>query len=422
MISVQLINLISVGIFGIILSAAFCDIYWTAKKRLTMLGGIAAILLLQGVVYFRINPDIVEKLYPLITHIPLIVLLCILNRKCLWPTISVLTAYLCCQLRRWLALLIVAVFSGGSRMQDIAELAMTLPILLFLIKSIAPTVRSVSHYQISLQIQFGLVPALYYGFDYLTRIYTNLLLDGVLVAVEFMPFVCSLAYLFFVIYISKEQQVRGRLEQTQAVLNLQMRQAVREIVALRESQEKTTAYRHDMRHHMQYLSSSIENGQYGQAQEYIQKIYSEIEANKVTVFCENEVANLIFSSFAKRAKDSGIRMQVRAEISRCIPVAESDLCVLLSNALENALHACIEQGKKGRAGVIEVTIYEKSEKLFLQIINSCGEDVVFDDEIPVTNRSGHGIGVRSICAIVEKYDGMYTFLVRDGEFILRISL
>lgn len=307
-------------------------------------------------------------------------------------------------------------------MQDIAELAMTLPILLFLIKSIAPTVRSVSHYQISLQIQFGLVPALYYGFDYLTRIYTNLLLDGVLVAVEFMPFVCSLAYLFFVIYISKEQQVRGRLEQTQAVLNLQMRQAVREIVALRESQEKTTAYRHDMRHHMQYLSSSIENGQYGQAQEYIQKIYSEIEANKVTVFCENEVANLIFSSFAKRAKDSGIRMQVRAEISRCIPVAESDLCVLLSNALENALHACIEQGKKGRAGVIEVTIYEKSEKLFLQIINSCGEDVVFDDEIPVTNRSGHGIGVRSICAIVEKYDGMYTFLVRDGEFILRISL
>lgn len=422
MISVQLINLISVGIFGIILSAAFCDIYWTAKKRLTMLGGIAAILLLQGVVYFRINPDIVEKLYPLITHIPLIVLLCILNRKCLWPTISVLTAYLCCQLRRWLALLIVAVFSGGSRMQDIAELTMTLPILLFLIKFIAPTVRSVSHYQISLQIQFGLVPALYYGFDYLTRIYTNLLLDGVLVAVEFMPFVCSLAYLFFVIYISKEQQVRGRLEQTQAVLNLQMQQAVREIVALRESQEKTTAYRHDMRHHMQYLSSSIENGQYGQAQEYIQKIYSEIEANKVTVFCENEVANLIFSSFAKRAKDSGIRMQVRAEISRCIPVAESDLCVLLSNALENALHACIEQGKKGRAGVIEVTIYEKSEKLFLQIINSCGEDVVFDDEIPVTNRSGHGIGVRSICAIVEKYDGMYTFLVRDGEFILRISL
>ena len=31
--------------------------------------------------------------------------------------ISVLTAYLCCQLRRWLALIAVAIFSGGDTMQ-----------------------------------------------------------------------------------------------------------------------------------------------------------------------------------------------------------------------------------------------------------------------------------------------------------------
>ena len=58
----------------------------------------------------------------------------------------------------------------------------------------------------------------------------------------------------------------------------------------------------------------------------------------------------------------------------------------------------------------------------MQIINSCGEDIVFDHGIPVTNRSGHGIGVRSICAIVEQYGGVYTFSVEDGRFILRISL
>ena len=405
-----------------ILSAAFCDILWTRKKVLAMLGGMAAILLFQGIIYFGAGADIMEELYPLITHIPLIVLLCILNRKCLWPAISVLTAYLCCQLRRWLALLIVAVFAGGPVMQNMAELVMTLPILLILIWFIAPAVRSVSHYPVSLQCQFGLVPALYYGFDYLTRIYTDLLLEGVLVAVEFMPFVCSVAYLFAVVHISEERRTRSQLEQTQAILNLQIEQAVREISVLRESQEKTSAYRHDMRHHMQYLSSCIENGQIRQAQGYIQKIYSEIEANKVTVFCENEAANLIFSTFAKRAENSGILMQVRAGIPRHIPVSETDLCVLLSNALENALHACRQQGEKGRAGVIEVSVYVKNGKLFLQIINSCGEDLVFHDGIPVTNRAGHGIGVRSICAIVEQYGGIYTFSAEDGRFILRISI
>lgn len=422
MIYIQLFNHASVNIFGIVLSTAFCDILWTRKKVLTMLGGITTILLFQILIYFHVAFHIVEKLYPLITHIPLIVLLSILTRKCLWPAISVLSAYLCCQLRRWLALLIVAVFAGDSIMQNAAELVLTLPILLIIIRFIAASVRSISHYPASLQCQFGLVPALYYGFDYLTRIYTNLLIEGTLVAVEFMPFVCSLAYLFFVVYTSREQRIRIQLEQTQTILNMQVEQAVREIAALRESHEKTSAYRHDMRHHMQYLSSCIENGQLKQAQEYIQEIYSKIESNKVTLFCENEAANLILSTFARRADDSGILMQVKAKIPQLIPISETDLCVLLSNALENALHASKKQREKGHAGTIEVSVYEKSGKLFLQIINSCDHDIPFNNGIPVTSRSGHGIGVRSICAIVEQYDGMYTFSACDGQFILRISI
>lgn len=422
MTGVRIANLSAVGIFGMVLSAAFCDIAWTRRKVLAMSGSIAAILLFQGLIYFGIDSDIVEKVYPLITHLPLTVVLWILTRKGLWSAVSVLTAYLCCQLRRWLALLVMAVFSGGTAMQNITELVLTLPILVVLIRFIAPSVRSVSHCPVLLQCQFGLVPALYYGFDYLTRIYTDLLLKGVLVAIEFMPFVCSVSYLLFVVHTSDEQKARLRLEQTHAILNLQVGQAVREIAALREAQEKTSAYRHDMRHHMQYLSSCIENGQYRQAQEYIQKIDSMIEAGRVTVFCENETTNLILSTYAKRAGDSGILMQVQARLPRLIPVSETDLCVLLSNALENALNACMEQTEKGQAGVIEVSMYAKNRRIFLQIVNSCGGDVVFEDGIPVTGKADHGFGTRSICAIVEQYNGMYSFSSKDGQFILRVSI
>lgn len=419
---IYLLNLTSVGVFGMVLSAAFCDICWTRKKVLTVAGSMAAMLILQGIVYFGIGTDIVTYVYPLITHLPLAVTLCVLNGKIFWPVISVLTAYLCCQLRRWLALFIVAVFSGGSTMQNVAELAMTLPILLFLLYFVAPAVRTVSHYTRSVQCQFGLVPALYYGFDYLTRIYTNLLLEGVLVAVEFMPFVCSVAYLIFVVYTSKEGKIRSRLEQTQDILNLQVQQAVREIEALRESQEKISAYRHDLRHHMQYLLACLENERVEQAQAYIQQICSEIEANKVMTFCENEAANLIFSAFAGRAKKLGVSIKIKAVVSQIIPVSESDLCILLSNALENALHSCLNMKQKGLEGVIEVSVYEKNGKIFLQVINSCDEDIVFDGGMPVTDKPGHGIGVRSICTIVEQYGGMYSFLAENGWFILRISV
>lgn len=164
-----------------------------------------------------------------------------MTRRALWPLVSVLTAYLCCQLRRWAALLVNALFpTGGTVLQDATELIVTLPILLVLIHWIAPSVRALSRSPLLLQLQFGMIPLLSYLFDYFTRIYTDLLSSGNQAAVEFMPFVCSLAYLSFVLHTTQEQQLRSQLEQTQNSLNLQVAQAVREIEAMRESQRKAS--------------------------------------------------------------------------------------------------------------------------------------------------------------------------------------
>lgn len=164
-----------------------------------------------------------------------------MTRRALWPLVSVLTAYLCCQLRRWAALLVIALFpTGGTVLQDATELIVTLPILLVLIRWIAPSVRALSRSPLLLQLQFGMIPLLSYLFDYFTRIYTDLLSSGNQAAVEFMPFVCSLAYLSFVLHTTQEQQLRSQLEQTQNSLNLQVAQAVREIEAMRESQRKAS--------------------------------------------------------------------------------------------------------------------------------------------------------------------------------------
>lgn len=307
-------------------------------------------------------------------------------------------------------------------MQNIVELIITVPLFLFLVKFVAPSVRSVSRQALSLQWQFGVVPALYYGFDYVTRVYSNLLKESSQAALEFMPFVCSVGFLLFVLFGSKKEKERIRLEQMQNSLNLQIAGAAREIDSLRVMQQKTRIYRHDLRHHMQYLSSCIENGLLDQAQTYIGDICSEIEVDKVIDFCENEAANLIFSAFAGRAEKEDIPIEIKATLPREISVSEKDLCVLLSNALENALNACRKRKEKGMPAMIEVIAYERGEKLFLQITNSCDENIVFAEGLPVASAPGHGIGIRSICAIVGQYGGMYNFLVKDRKFILQASL
>ena len=419
----SLLNLASVGIFGIVLSAAFCDIRWTRRRKVLLTVSTVLMLAFQGLVSLHWSTVAARYLYPVITHLPLFVLLAFMTRELLWPLVAVLTAYLCCQLRRWAALLVIALFpAGGTVLQDATELIVTLPILLALIRWIAPSVRALSHSSVRLQLQFGVIPLLSYVFDYFTRIYTNLLSSGNPAAVEFMPFVCSLAYLAFVLQTTQQQQLRTQLEQTRNSLNIQVTQAVREIDALRESQRKASTYRHDLRHHLQYISACIENGRGEAAQDYIRSVCREIEASKVQVYCENEAANLILSAFAARAESGGIDFRVHAAIPLVLPLPESDLCVLLSNALENALHACQRQKAAGKPAVIETSAYEQEGRLFLQIVNSCSFPVTFRDEMPTTSEPGHGLGVRSICAIVEQYGGIYSFSQKQDQFILRISL
>lgn len=413
---------IAVGVYGMTLSAAFCDISWTRRKRILMGVSMVVLLLFQGAIYLWADSDAIPYLYPLITHFPLILVLCALSRKYLWSPIAVLTAYLCCQLRRWLALLVVAACAGDLRTQYMVQIVITVPLLFLLLRFVAPSVRSIAQDTIAVQCRFGLIPALSYGFDYLTRIYTDLLAQGAPVAVEFMPFVCCVAYLIFVLRTSEERKLRSQLEQTQNSLNLQVSQAVREIASLRESQQRASTYRHDLRHHMQYLSSCIESGRLEQAQTYIHEVCSEIEAGKVVAYCENEAANLILSAFAGRAQERDIPIEIRADIPQNLKVSETDLCVLLSNALENALNACAKLKERGAECGVGVDAYEKKDRLFLQIVNSCESGVRFENGVPVTDRPGHGVGVGSICAIVERYGGIYTFSEQNGRFTLRCSL
>lgn len=415
-------NGIVVALFGIVLSASFCDICWTKRNRIVLAVGTAAILLLQGAITFGASWDAMQELYPFTTHLPLAAVLGVLSGDWLWPTISVLAAYLCCQLRRWVALLVIAMVPGIDWLQPAVEIVVTLPLLAVLLRYVAPAARSFARYPRSMQLLFGVVPLAGYLFDYVTRIYTDLLAQGNQAAVEFMLFVCSVAYIVFVLRVSAEERTRGQLEQTRNNLKLQVGQAVREIEALRTAQQQTRAYRHDLRHHLQYISACIENGRGEQAQEYIQSICTEIEASKVTNYCENETANLIFSSYASRAENCGVPFRVEANIPQLISVAETDLCVLLSNALENALRACRRLKAEDRAAFIEVEAREKNGWIFLQFVNPCPKGVQFEDGLPVNRAEGHGVGVRSICAIVEKYKGLSDFSVQEGRFILRVSL
>ena len=78
--ALSLCNLAAVGIFGIVLSAAFCEIEWTRCHKLLLVGCTILMLALQGVVSLRWGTGLARYLYPLITHLPLWLLLAAMTR------------------------------------------------------------------------------------------------------------------------------------------------------------------------------------------------------------------------------------------------------------------------------------------------------------------------------------------------------
>ncbi len=420
--AVSMLNDVAASLFGSILTASFCGALDSRRSRVAFWCCMAVIPLVSGWIYATSDGEFLRMIYPLIIHLPLILLMSALTKRPWWSTVSVLTAYLCCQLRRWLALLVVALASGGHVMQDVVELVVTLPLLALLLRFVAPSIRRLADHSIKLKLVFGVIPTMYYVFDYATVVYTDILTSGSPVVVEFMPFVCCGAYLAFLLYYVAESEQRDRLQQLQNGLGMQVTQAVREIDALRQSQKQASVYRHDLRHHLQYLAGCIAEGQTERAQSYISGICAEIESQKVQWYCENETANLILSAFVQRAEKDGIALNPSVTLPPFLLISDSDLCVLLSNALENALHACQNLPPAETAPVISVKGYERDSRLFLQVTNPCGDPVRFENGIPISSRPGHGLGVQSICAIVKRYGGVCSFSVNNGIFFLRLYL
>jgi two-component system sensor histidine kinase AgrC len=183
---------------------------------------------------------------------------------------------------------------------------------------------------------------------------------------------------------------------------------------------RCSSNRHDLRHHIALLQGLVSKRQIDKIKEYLRAVQSDIDAITPIRFCENETVNLILSSFASKAKQSGIMFTVEAKLPDSLTLSDTELCSLLSNALENAIHAC-ENITGGNKRHIKLRVFSKNNKLCIDIRNSYQTEPVFHQGLPVSKEKGHGFGTKSMVHIVEKHGGVYRFSVKDGWFIFQAT-
>lgn len=179
--------------------------------------------------------------------------------------------------------------------------------------------------------------------------------------------------------------------------------------------------RHDMHHHNAVILDMLKHGSLGELETYMQSVNAALDANKSTVYCKNPIVNSICNTYASKARRAQIRINFHVIVPEQTSIDNVDLTCIFGNTLENAIEGCLRL-PDGHA--MEITIIAKyiDGRLRMQVENSCRDDIVFEGELPKTQKKSGGTGIRSIIYTAERYDGTSSFSVSNGMFFTQIVL
>lgn len=407
-------------LFGAAVAVSFAGMARTGKNYLT-LGYFTLILFALQLICLRTwGMNLTLKLYPLLSHIPVAVFIVLfLKRSWLSAFTCMFVSFLCCQPPRWIGTVTGEIFDSTA--MDHVGYIMTALLMYYLLHQYAVTsVRHLLERSVRSCLLFGTMPALYYLFDYGATVYTDFMYSGQRAAVQFMPFITSFFYFVFVLLYYAETQQQAMIQRERDMLDTQYEKAQTTVASLRQLQQNAAVYRHDMRHHFALLQGMASHENLDEIKKYLRTAQADMDAITPMRFCENDTVNLILSAFSTRAAQSDILLTMEARLPETLKFSDTELCSLLSNALENALHASamIPDHQQRQ---IKLRIYDKNHKLCIDIRNCYHTEPLFQQGLPIAQEQGHGYGTKSMAHIIEKHGGVYRFLVKDGWFIFQAS-
>lgn len=193
---------------------------------------------------------------------------------------------------------------------------------------------------------------------------------------------------------------------------------------LARKMEAGRAYRHDMRHHLRIIEGLARQGDCGKIIEYTGKMNVSLGELENVDRCKNPEINAVLSEYIGRAEKSGCKITESFAFPAKLPFAEADVCIVLANAVENAINACAKLPPEERYINISAECVD-NRRLFVSVKNPCADAPEFDENgLPVVDGRSeeHGIGLRSVNRIAEKYNGFVRCKLEKGEFVYHAVL
>lgn len=211
---------------------------------------------------------------------------------------------------------------------------------------------------------------------------------------------------------------RAALERRAYLLSLQADQYAK----LKTYMDQTAQQRHDFRHSMRMLGELARQGKTDELCRYAEAYSAKLEERGPKSYCANLALNALFNYYAAIAEQNQTSVKLQIALPEKLPVAEVDLCSLMGNLMENAIDACLSLPKERRRLALSAEM-TGGHKIYIASTNPFNGDLKpLGDRYRSTKHSGESMGLRSVRAIAEDYEGTMDAHPEGGLFCVNVLL
>lgn len=219
--------------------------------------------------------------------------------------------------------------------------------------------------------------------------------------------------LVYVLYVNMQKDHAKQLEYS--ILQQAFKSQEKSVEETKILYQSVRSIRHDLKQHFQVALTMLHSGKINEAVDYMEK-YNDTVLDGISnkVFCDNDVVNYIINSKSKICSDRHIKIYIY--IANEIPeFSDLDLCVLLGNALDNAIEGVSGEG----SNEIYLELRNVDNFFMISVKNTIINSVLEDNPNLISTKNEkevHGLGIISMKEVVQKYNGSIEFYESDNKF------
>ena len=186
-----------------------------------------------------------------------------------------------------------------------------------------------------------------------------------------------------------------------------------QLEVIMESQNQVRALRHDMKNHILALQALVQRKEVEETNKYLDSMKNFMTNPEEYVKTANDTVDSLLNYKIQKANEVLNVVETKISIPEQLRLRSFDLNVLLGNLLDNAIDASMQTEDKK----LKITIKLDKGIIFLNICNSC--QMIADEkknfwETTKEDKANHGIGLKNVRRIVEKYHGDITFFYENN--------